>query len=65
MSTVDRYLDYASHHDVKHKSAAATLINRSLRLPTSKDGKSRELFETRERRLALNGYPKSIISKVM
>ena len=36
----DRYLDYASHHDLKHKiSTANTLINRSLNLPTTEDGK--------------------------
>ena len=34
----DRYLDYASHHDLKHKTSTVnTLINRSLNLPTTED----------------------------
>ena len=40
----DRYLDYTSHHDLKHKiNTASTLINRSLSLPTTEDGKLKEL----------------------
>ena len=44
----DRCLDYASHHDLKHKiSTANTLINRSLNLPTTEDGKLKELQHVR------------------
>ncbi|CAH3158687.1 unnamed protein product, partial [Pocillopora meandrina] len=40
----DRYLDYNSHHDNKHKaSTAATLLHRALKLPNSSEGKEREL----------------------
>ena len=40
----DCYLDYASHYDLKHKiSTANTLIHRSLNLPTTEDGKLKEL----------------------
>ena len=60
----DCYLDFSSHHDIKHKiSAATTLINRSLNLPTTEDGKQRELKHARET-LASNGYPKTLISKI-
>ena len=61
----DRYLDYASHHDLKHKiSTANTLINRSLNLPTTEDGKLKELQHV-SAALVSNGYPKTIISKVI
>ena len=40
----NRYLDYNSHHDCKHKiSTATTLINRPLTLPTHEESKKREL----------------------
>jgi hypothetical protein len=36
----DRYLNYLSHHNQKHKiSTATTLINRSLSLPTTDESK--------------------------
>ena len=61
----DRYLDYTSHHDLKHKiSTANTLINRSLNLPTTEDGKLKELQHV-SAALVSNGYPKTIISKVI
>ena len=42
----DRYLDYNSHHDNKHKaSTAATLLHRALELPNSSDGKNENLTE--------------------
>ncbi|CAB4013412.1 Hypothetical predicted protein, partial [Paramuricea clavata] len=60
----DRYLDFSSHHDLKHKiSTATTLINRSLNLPTTEDSKYKELKHISET-LASNGYPKPLISKV-
>ena len=40
----DRYLDFNSHHDKKHKdSTAATLLHRALNLPNTSEGKEREL----------------------
>ena len=33
----DRYLDFNSHHDIKHKiSVARTLIHRAITLPSTK-----------------------------
>ena len=61
----DRYLDYASHHDLKHKiSTANTLINRSLNVPTTENGKLKELQHV-SAALVSNGYPKTIVSKVI
>ena len=40
----DRFLDFNSHHDKKHKeSTAATLLHRALNLPNTSEGKEREL----------------------
>ena len=59
----DCYLDYASHHDMRHKiCTATTLIHRSLNLPTTDDSKSEELKHVSVA-LASNGYPKTVISK--
>ena len=55
----DRYLDFSSHHDMKHKitcGAAITLIDRSLNLPTTEDNKRKELKHVSEA-LISNGYP--------
>ena len=39
----DRYLDFSSHHELKHKiSTASTLLLRASSLPSSHDGKTRE-----------------------
>ena len=39
----DRYLDFHSHHDKKHKiSTAETLLHRALNLPNTQVGKTRE-----------------------
>ena len=41
----DRYLDFNSHHDNRHKaSTASTLLHRALSLPNSAEGKKRELM---------------------
>ncbi len=62
----DRYLDYSSHHDNRHKiSAATTLINRSLNLPSiSEEGKVRELNHVNEP-LTANGYPQRLVSRLI
>ena len=40
----DRYLDFNSHHDNRHKaSTASSLLHRALSLPNSSEGKKREL----------------------
>ena len=61
----DRYLDFNSHHEKKHKiSTASTLLNRACNLPSTADAKSKEvkhIFDT----LKANGYPQSIISNIL
>ena len=60
----DRYLDFSSHHDEKHKiSAAKTLINRSLHLPSNTSCKIQELNHVCEA-LTLNGYPKNLVTRI-
>ena len=37
----DRYLDFSSHHDKRHKiSTAETLLHRAIKLPSTPQGKS-------------------------
>ena len=41
----DRYLDFFSHHDKRHKtSTAETLLHRATNLPSTKQGKEKELI---------------------
>ena len=57
----DRYLDFNSHHDKKHKeSTAATLLHRALNLPNTSEGKERE-FNHVYAALESNGYPSKFI----
>ena len=57
----DRYLDFNSHHDKKHKeSTAATLLHRALNLPNTSEGKERELNHVYAA-LESNGYPSKFI----
>ena len=57
----DRYLDFSSHHDKKHKeSTAATLLHRALNLPNTSEGKERE-FNHVYSALESNGYPSKFI----
>ena len=45
----DRYLDFFSHHDIKHKiSTASTPLFRASNLPRSNEGKTREINHVRE-----------------
>ena len=61
----DRHLDYSSHHHHRHKiSAATTLINRSLNLPSSGERKVRELNHVNEA-LTASGYPKRLASRLI
>ena len=53
----DRYLDFYSHHDKRHKiSAAETLLYRANNLPNTKQGKETELTHVTDA-LRLNNYP--------
>lgn len=61
----DRYLDFSSHHDKKHKiSTASTLLFRASSLPTSHEGKIRETSHVIAA-LEANGYPSSVISTIL
>ena len=56
----DRYLDFHSHHDRKHKiSTAEALLHRALNLPNTQVGKTRETASVCAA-LHSNGYPKKI-----
>lgn len=60
----DRYLDFDSHHDLKHKrSAAQTLFHRAMTLPSTEEGKTKEI-EYVSNALKSNGYPAKFISSV-
>ena len=61
----DRYLDFSSHHDKKHKiSTASTLLFRASSLPSSHEGKTRETNHVRAA-LEVNGYPLPVISSIL
>ena len=61
----DRYLDFSSHHDIKHKiSTASTLLFRASSIPSSHEGKTRETNHVRAA-LEVNGYPSSVISTIL
>ena len=60
----DRYLDFNSHHDKKHKvSTAATLLHRALNLPNATEGRNRETKKVYSA-LQSNGYPSKFIYDV-
>ena len=60
----DRYLDFNSHHDNRHKaSTASTLLHRALSLPNSAEGKKRELNYVHAA-LESNGYPSKFIKNI-
>ena len=60
----DRYLDFNSHHDIRHKiSTAKTLFHCAISLPTTDEDRTRELNHI-SKTLETNGYPKKLISTV-
>ena len=61
----DRYLDYSSHHEKRHKiDTVFTLLNRAFNLPSTTDGKSKEIQHVTNA-LKVNGYPSSIIFNIL
>ena len=61
----DRYLDFHSHHDRKHKiSTAETLLHRALNLPNTQVGKTRETAHVCAA-LHSNGYLVKIAADVI
>ena len=60
----DKYLDFNSHHDKKHKvSTAATLLHRALNLPNTTEGRNREIDKVYSA-LQSDGYPSKFIYDV-
>ena len=61
----DRYLDFNSHHNIKHKiSAARTSMHRALTLPSTHASKQDELNHTRTT-LKCNRYPDKIVKQIL
>ena len=61
----DRYLDFHSHHDRKHKmNTTETLLHRALNLPNTQVGKTRETAHFCAA-LCSNGYPTKIATDVI
>ena len=61
----DRYLDFSSHHQIKHKiSTASTLLFRASSLPSSHEGKTWKANHIRAA-LEANGYPSAVISNIL
>ena len=60
----DKYLDYNSHHDKRHKvSTAQTLLHRAATLPNTGEGKQQERKHATHT-LISNGYPKKFLQQV-
>ena len=56
-----RYLDFNSHHDIKHKeSTTATLLHRALNLPDTTEGRNRGLDKVYSA-FQFNRYPSKFI----
>ena len=61
----ERYLDFYSHHEKKHKlSTATTLMNRVLNLPSTPEGEAKELIHVTDA-LKSNSIPQSDISNIL
>ena len=61
----DRYLDFFSHQDKRHKICTAeTLLHRATNLTNTKQGKENELILVTDA-LRFNHYPQNVISKIL
>ena len=61
----DRYLDFCSHHDKRHKiSTAETLLHRATKLPSTSQGKNIEINHVTDA-LRVNNYPSYVISNIL
>ena len=61
----DRYLDFSSHHDKRHKiSTAETLLHRAIKLPSTPQGKNTEINHVIDA-LPANNYPSHVISNIL
>ena len=61
----DRYLDFNSHHELKHKiTTAFILLNRALNLPSTAEGVNKELTYV-SNALKSNSYTSAVISNIV
>ena len=61
----DRYLDFSSHHDKRHKiSTAETLLHRAIKLPSTPQGKNSEINHVFDA-VRANNYPSFVISNIL
>jgi len=61
----DRYLDFFSHHDKRHKSSTAeTLLHHAIKLPSTEQGKEAEINHVTDA-LCSNNYPQNVISNIL
>ncbi|XP_068704786.1 uncharacterized protein [Montipora foliosa] len=61
----DRYLEFSSHHDKRHKiSTAETLLHRAIKLPSTPQGKNTEINHVFDA-LRANNYPSFVISNIL
>ena len=65
-TNTDRYLDFNSHYDKKHKisTESASFLNRACNLPNTLEGKSFEVNHVINALLA-NGYSPAVISNLL
>ena len=61
----DRYLDFSSDHDKRHKiSTVETLLHRAIKLPSKSQGKNTEINHVTDA-LRVNNYPSYFISDIL
>ena len=61
----DRYLDFSSHHDKRHKiSTGETLLHRAINLPNTSQGKNTEINHVTDA-LRVNNYPSYVVSNIL
>ena len=61
----DRYLDFCSHHDKRHKiSKAETLLYHATKLPSTWQGKNIEISHVTDA-LRVDNYPSYVISNIL
>ena len=61
----ERYLDFSSHHDKRHKiSTAEALLHRAVKLPSTSQRKNTEINHVTDA-LRVNNYPSYVISNIL
>ena len=59
----DRYLDFSSHHEKRHKISTA-LLHRAIKLPSTSQEKNTEINHVTDA-LRVNNYPSYVISNIL